>query len=82
MIILLFLTFQDPTDFIKELVIQNPNLKDEGLRNVNKQLMREKIYLHVEQYIADYLPGVAFEQFLISHVLVKGGPAFKPIPYF
>jgi hypothetical protein len=33
------------------------SLKDEGLKNVNKQLMRDKIYLHVEQYVADYMPG-------------------------
>lgn len=68
------------------MIISNPSLKDEGLKNVNKQLLRDKIYMHVEQYVGDYMPGQVFEQFLVQHLLVKGGsggpsPA-KPVPTF
>lgn len=33
---------------MKEIIILNPNLKDDGLRNVNKLLAKEKIQTHVE----------------------------------
>lgn len=50
---------------MRELIILNPALKDDALKNVNKLLQREKIFLHVEQSLTDFTPGVAFESFLV-----------------
>ena len=50
---------------MRELIILNPDLKEDGLKHVNKLLAKDKIFTHVEQYVADYLPGSAFEHFIV-----------------
>jgi hypothetical protein len=69
-----------PTQFIREMIILEPTLKDEGLRNVNRLLSRDKIYAHVETFIADYTPGIAFEQYLVRNVLIQN-QATKSHPF-
>jgi hypothetical protein len=49
----------------------NPSLKDEAMKSVNRQLTKEKIYHHVEQYLAEYVPGVTFEQFLVQSLFCR-----------
>lgn len=56
---------------MREQVILNQSLKDEALRNVNRLLQRDKVFIYVEQFLADYTPGIAFESFLVSNVLIK-----------
>lgn len=41
------------------------------MKSVNRQLTREKIYHHVEQYLAEYIPGITFEQFLLQTLFPK-----------
>lgn len=56
----------------------NPTIKDDAFKNVNRLLAKEKIMQHVEQYLIDFTPGVAFEQYLVHNVLSHTG---KVHPY-
>ena len=56
---------------MRELTKICPQLYDEGVKNVNKMLSKEKIGVHVEAYLTEYSPSLLFEQFLIHNVLIK-----------
>eukprot|EP00347_Sterkiella_histriomuscorum_P004033 403362001 len=77
-IVLIAILFrQNPSEFVNELTILSPFLYDEGVKNVNKMLSKEKIQMHVEAYLTEYQPSILFEQFLIHNVLIKSDFAKK-----
>lgn len=62
---------------IRELIILTPSIKDDAVKNINRLLAKEKIMQHIEQYLIDFTPGVAFEHFLVQNVFTTA-PSSHP----
>ncbi|CDW91812.1 UNKNOWN [Stylonychia lemnae] len=71
LILIAILFRQNPSEFVQEIIKITPSLYEEGVKNVNKMLSKEKIQIHVEAYLTEYQPHLLFEQFLIHNVLIK-----------